>query len=177
VLLIARVRVQLVVQIQVLLVLSLFMHTYQVTNAKIHLKNASSNAPIVVPDIYIGEPRVMKNVQDSISGRVPRVQPSVINQETVILGPGTRGLSVRVQKVMKNRDFCATLNVKTRVIKVNTNTTEFSIGASPRVELASRRVSTIVGNVRTGGKTSRVSAMRIANLVRATTVCYAIHHD
>ena len=153
------------------------MHTYQVTNAQIHLNHASSNAPIVVPDIYIGEPRVMKNVQDSISGRVPRVQPSVINQEIVTPGPGTRSLSVIVQKVMKNRDFYATLNVKTRVIKVNTHTTEFSIGANPRVGLASRRVSTIVGNVQSDGKTSRVSATRIANLVRATTVCYAIHRD
>jgi hypothetical protein len=129
------------------------MHIFQVTNAQIHLEDAFTEERRVVMDTHTVVPPVIRNVyQISHSDRVPQVQPSVINQEIVILGQGIRGLSVRVQKVMKNRDFYATLDAKTKVNEVNTNTMEFSIGANPRVELASRRDSTIDGNALKGLK-------------------------
>ena len=120
------------------------MRTYQVTSHLIHSVRISTDAPIVVPGIDIEEPRVMKNVDlVSLLDLVQLVPLSVINPEIGTPGPGTRGLSVLVPKGMKNKDFCATPNVPTRVIGVNTNTTEFSIGANPKGQLASRRDSTI----------------------------------
>ena len=106
--------------------------------------------------------------------RVPHI---VINLEVVILELDKPNLSVVVPKDMKNRDFYATLNARTRVIGVNTNTTEFSIGANPRVELASRRDSTIVGNVQKVGTIRLVSAMKNAQKDTATMVCSATNRD
>ena len=129
------------------------MHIFQATNAQIHLEDAFTEERRVVLDTPSVVPPVIRNVcQVSHSDQVPQVQPSVINQEIVILGRGMRDLSVRVQKVMKNRDFYAILNAKTRENEVNTNTTEFSIGANQRMQLASRRDSTIDGNAQKGLK-------------------------
>jgi len=117
------------------------------------LIRVSGSAQIVVPGIDIEEPRVMKNVDlVSLLDLVQLVLLSVINREIGTPGPGTRGLSVLAPKGMKDRDFCAILNAPTRVIRVNTNTMEFSIGANPKVQLASRRDSTIDGYVRKGLK-------------------------
>ena len=106
-----------------------------------------------------------------------RVLHFVINLEVVILELDKPNLSALVPKGMKNRGFYATLNARTKVIRVNTNITEFSIGANPRVELASRRDSTIVGNVQKVGTIRLVSAMKNAQKDTAMTVCSATNRD
>ena len=102
---------------------------------------------------------------------------SVINPEVDIQELEKPSLSVVVPKGMKNRGFCAIPNAQTRVIGVNTNTMEFSIGANPRVELASRRDSTIVGNAQKVGTIRLVSAMKNAQKDTATTVYSATNRD
>tara|TARA_B110000503_G_scaffold387_1_gene566 strand:- start:1262 stop:1528 length:267 start_codon:yes stop_codon:yes gene_type:complete len=55
-----------------------------------------------------------------------------------------------VEMIRLKRMVCATINAQTRETKDNTNTTVFSIGANPRVRLASRRVSMLDGSAPRG---------------------------
>ena len=101
----------------------------------------------------------------------------MINLEVVILELDKPNLSVVVPKGMKNKDFYATPNARIRASRVSTNTMEFSIGANPRVELASRRDSTIVGNVQKVGTIRLVSATKNAQKDTAMTVYSATNRD
>jgi hypothetical protein len=128
-----------------------FIHTFPVTSPVILLVKVFTRELVAVMDLRIVAQRVTKYVYPIlISGRVLWVPHSVIKREVDIREPVMLNHSVHVQRIKKNRGYCATINAQTRETKANTNTTVFSIGANPRVRLASRRVSMIDGSAPRG---------------------------